>query len=261
MLEADIPENAPIRFFSIDTIPHFEFLNKEKIDTSDTRTGTVLKQIIRITSFDSGHWVIPSFDLQENGVTDTLPVDVGYSEPFDRTQPYHDVKDIMEVKPKEKEEQKTWWYYAVGAGLILLLILWLLLRKKKKPVVQEISRPADPYKDAMQKLSQLERDKRDAKYYYSSLTDIFRVYILAKKGIHSLQKTTDDLVVQLRDVGLLKAGFDRLSQALRLSDFVKFAKYIPSENDDRESLEAIRSSIEEIERMNTVVPATGSQQQ
>ena len=49
-----------IRFFQLDSLPHFEFLNKQKIDTTNTGTGTVLSQVIRITSFDSGHWVIPS---------------------------------------------------------------------------------------------------------------------------------------------------------------------------------------------------------
>ena len=60
-LEADIPEHEAIRFFQYDSIPHFEFLNREKIDTSNTGSGTILTQVVRITSFDSGHWVIPAF--------------------------------------------------------------------------------------------------------------------------------------------------------------------------------------------------------
>src|SRR3979409_1750558 len=59
-LEADIPENELIHFFIIDSLPHFEILSKPKIDTTNTHDGTRLRQIISITSFDSGHWVIPS---------------------------------------------------------------------------------------------------------------------------------------------------------------------------------------------------------
>ena len=128
-LEADIPENEVISFFSIDTIPHFEILQKEKIDTSNTSTGTLLTQTIRLTSFDSGHWVIPSFVLVEKLATDSLPMDIGFSSPFDPNQEYHDIKDVMDVE-LEKESDWWWWYAAGGALLVIILILWLLLRKK-----------------------------------------------------------------------------------------------------------------------------------
>jgi hypothetical protein len=101
-LEADIPENEPIRFFDLDSIPHFEILSKEKIDTSNTGYGTVLKQVIHLTSFDSGHWVIPQLQLGTQALTDSLPIDVGYTASFDPNKPYHDIRDIIEVKPEEK---------------------------------------------------------------------------------------------------------------------------------------------------------------
>lgn len=247
-LEADIPESQPIRFFQVDTIPHFEFLNKEQIDTSNTSSGTVLTQIIHITSWDSGHWVIPSFTLQEDIVTDTLPIDVGFT-PFNPEQPYHDIKDIIEIAPKEEKKEEQWWWYAIGGAILLIIILLLLFRKKKKPVVQPIQPPADPYKTALEQLEKLRQGKYEPKQYYSVLTDIFRQYVLDRKGIHSLQQTTGDLVVQLRDLNMPKQQFEKLSQALRLSDFVKFAKYEPTAADDQESFNTIRQSIDQIEQV------------
>ena len=149
-LEADIPEHEAIRFFQTDSIPHFEFLSKQKIDTSNTGRGTVLSQIINITSWDSGHWVIPSFRLGENIVTDTLPVDVGFS-PFSPQQPNHDTKDIIEVNPQEEKQKIKWWYIAGGAVLLVLLLI-LLFRKKKKPIVSAIDQPVYPYKEAIDQL-------------------------------------------------------------------------------------------------------------
>ena len=165
ILEADIPENEAIRFFQPDSIPHFEFLDIQKIDTSNTGKGTVLSQVFQITSFDSGHWVIPSFILGDSMVTDTIPVDVGFS-PFNREQPYHDVKDIIEVNPPEEEQKIRWWYIVAGAALLLLLLI-LLFRKKKKPVQKPVEQPLDPYKEAMGQLEKLQRDKPEAKQYYS----------------------------------------------------------------------------------------------
>ena len=103
-LEVDVPENEPIRFFQLDSLPHFEFLNIQEIDTVNTGSGTVLTQVIHITSFDSGHWVIPSLSIGENVATDSIPVDVGFS-PFNPDQPYHDIKEIIEVTPEERKEK------------------------------------------------------------------------------------------------------------------------------------------------------------
>lgn len=247
VLEADIPEQDPIRFFQIDSIPHFEFLRIQPIDTTNTGRGTVLSQVLHITSFDSGHWVIPSFVLREGVATDTLPVDVGFS-PFNADQPYHDVKEIIEVKAKEKEKQRPWWYFVIG-GVLLLLLLGRLLRKKKKPVVQVVEAPPDPYKIALGQLQQLKNEAPDAKQFYSRLVDIFRVYVSDKKGIHSLQATSDDLVSQLRELGMANNQYEVMAQTLRQTDFVKFAKSIPSDEDRMRDFETIYRSIQQIEQL------------
>jgi len=245
-LEVDVPEHEPIRFFRLDSLSHFEFLNQQEIDTVNTGRGTILTQVIHITSFDSGHWVIPSLSIGENVATDSIPVDVGFS-PFNPDQPYHDIKEIIEVNPEEKKEEIKWWYFVAGA-IALLLILVLIFRKKKKPVVQVVQPPADPYREAMAALEKLQQEKLEAKQYYSRLIDIFRVYVFAKKGIHSLQNTTDDLVLQLRHLNIPKDQFDQLAQGLRLSDFVKFAKYIPSADDDKSVFNVIMKAIQQIEQ-------------
>jgi hypothetical protein len=247
-LEADIPENQPIRFFQLDSIPHFEFLSIDKIDTVNTSSGTVLSQQIRITSFDSGHWVIPSFILFGKTGTDTLPIDVGYT-PFDTTQPYHDIKDIIEVKPPEEKEKFEWWLYVIPAIVVILLLIIILSRKKKKPVVKLAEPPPDPYKVAMEGLQKLKGEKNDAKLYYTKLVDIFRYYVSEKKGIHSLQQTSDDLIVQLQSLNMPKSQYERLAQALRMSDFVKFAKFVPTPTDDQNSFDTIKQLIDYIEQM------------
>jgi hypothetical protein len=251
ILKADIPENEAISFFSIDSIQHFEFLEKQKIDTANTSSGTLLTQVIRITSFDSGHWVIPSFLLTENTMTDSIPVDVGFSE-FDRNQDYHDIKDVVDVEVKKEKE--TWWWYVAGAGLlILLVILYFILRKKPKASQVKTETPINPYEDAMRQLAVLQTDRGEAKQYYSLLADIFRQYVSRRKGINSLQKTTDDLILQLKGITIDKNIFDGFVQALRMSDFVKFAKYQPSDDDKKTSWQAIKTAITAIEETEPAI--------
>ncbi|MDZ4810428.1 MAG: BatD family protein [Bacteroidota bacterium] len=253
-IETYLSPAAGKKFPVIDTIEHFEFIGEPIIDTADKNGSRSFKGIYKITSFDSGHWVIPSFTLSQDVKTDTIPIDVVFSE-FDPNQDYHDIKDILEVKSLKKKTE-WWWYVAGGVLLLALLLLYLRRRKKHEPVaVPKIM--ISPYEEAMKQLEQLQRNKPEAKQYHSVLTDIFRLYIFRKKGILSLQKTTDDLVIQLKSLNLAKEQFDKLSQSLRLSDFVKFAKYIPTSEDDKICFEEIKKSIIILEQSNSGSPSIG----
>jgi LPXTG-motif cell wall-anchored protein len=257
VLQANIPENEPIRFFAIDTIPHFEILDKSKTDTLNTSNGTELKQTLRLTSFDSGQWVIPSFSFasSEEPLTDSFSINVGFT-PLDSTKDYNDIKNIIPVDYKEKEDYT--WYYVGGGILLLLLLIYLLARKKKKTKVAPVVLEDDPFTAALKQLDQLQKQnlpaKGEIKSYYSRLTDIFRVYVEKRIGIQSQQKTTEDLVVQLRVSKLNKEELSQLSQALRLSDFVKFAKYVPGDSDNKTIFDIVKKSIQDIEK--TIPPAT-----
>lgn len=242
-IEAYLSPESVISFVNIDSIEHFEFLEKPLIDSVTQAGSTTFKGVYKLTSFDSGHWVIPSFVLSPGVMTDSIPIDVVFSE-FDSNQDYHDIKDIIEVKPPKG---KQWWIYAIGGALLLLLTILYLLRRKKPLVLTPLKVEIDPYKEAMQQLEQLQKDKPEAKAFHSKLTDIFRLYIFRKKGLLSLQKTTADLVLQLKDIGIPKEQFDKLSQALRLSDFVKFAKYNPTGEDDSSCFNTISKTINQIE--------------
>jgi hypothetical protein len=244
-IETKHSAGSVISFVKIDSIYHFEFLQKPVIDSASENGNTTIKGIYKITSFDSGHWVIPSFILSPAVKTDTIPVDVVFSD-FDPKQDYHDIKDIIEVIPAKK---KQWWWYIAGFAILLAAVVVYLLRKKKSALHHVPEVMIDPYGEAMKELEKLQRDKPEAKKYHSKLTDIFRLYIFRKKGILSLQKTTADLVLQLRDLNFNKEQFDKLSQALRLSDFVKFARYVPTGDDDRNCFEEIKKSIMTLEQL------------
>lgn len=101
-IESYFPSGSKIQFEQIDTIAHFEFLDKPVIDSSSENGDIKVIGKYTITSFDSGHWVIPSFTLAKGVKTDTIPIDVVFSD-FNPEQDYHDIKDIIEVKTKKRE--------------------------------------------------------------------------------------------------------------------------------------------------------------
>ena len=246
-IEASLTPEA-IKFFNaFDSIQHFEILDKPTLDTTNKDGGSFLRAVYKLTSFDSGHWVIPSFSFTKKIKTDTIPVDVIFSE-FNPEQEYHDIKDILDAEEQKKEDEKNWIWYAVAGTVLILLLIYFLLKKKKEPALAPM--PAlSAFEEAIRQLNSLQGQNLDPKDYHTKLVDIFRLYVLKKKNILSLQKTTDNLVVQLRPVISSAEVFSQVQQALRLSDFVKFAKYIPSAEDNQSAFNTIKKTIEHIEQL------------
>lgn len=64
-----------------------------------------------------------------------------------------------------------------------------------------------------------------------------------------MERTNEELILQLRQLNLSKDSFTHLAQALRISDYVKFAKYQPRAEDNEKNYEIIHSAIQ---ALNTV---------
>jgi hypothetical protein len=74
-------------------------------------------------------------------------------------------------------------------------------------------------------------------------------------GIASLSETSEELIAQIRRLSLLQQQLTDLAEALRMSDFVKFAKYQPDLVDSVSHYQIIRAAIQEIEELNNKVEA------
>jgi hypothetical protein len=59
-----------------------------------------------------------------------------------------------------------------------------------------------------------------------------------------MQKTNEELMLQVRQLGLPNEAFILMAQTLRMSDAVKFAKFVPADDDNEQSFRNIRTSIE-----------------
>src|SRR5690349_4665431 len=93
--EVRIPLGQTYTWFNLDSIPHFDIIDKGKTDTTDNIDGKQFHQELILTSFDSGTVVIPPLVLQVNGksyATDSIPVEVSYA-PLDISKDYRDIKE------------------------------------------------------------------------------------------------------------------------------------------------------------------------
>jgi len=242
-LEATIPAGASTKWFAEDIIPHFDFIEKSKIDSS--KPG-VFKQTITITSFDSGRQVIPALSLECNGksyLTDSLVVFVSFSD-FDPKKDYHDIKDIIEVKADIN--YLTWILIAAGI-LLLLLLIWYLRKRRKKPAAPvEAFSHLSPLEEALRALDELKQQQLTEKQFYTRMNDIIRWFVYRKTGVAAMQETNEEFILQVEKLGMPQDDFIALAQTLRLCDVVKFAKFIPSREDKEHSLRVIRSSVQVI---------------
>jgi hypothetical protein len=233
------PSNATNKFILPDTIPHFEIMQSSVIDSATAKGFTTVNRQLILTSFDSGKWTIPAFSLAQKLQSKAMEIEVVFSD-FNPEQPYHDIKDILPAKPLANKT--PWWWYTTVA-IILLLAIAAFVAKKKKVVPAKVIPRIDAFQQSMQQLEALRKQSLSKKEYYAALATIFREYLVQKKGVLSLQKTTDDLLLQLKNTGWFISEFETFSTALRTTDWVKFAKYIPTTQEDENVYKAIKQAI------------------
>ncbi len=253
-LEANVPAGTDAKWFPLDSLTHFEMIDKGKIDTSGTADTRTYRQTLVITSFDSGRWALPALALSVGNreyLTDSLPVSVAYAN-FDPNQEYHDIKEILEVT--NSAVQYINWILLGVALLALCAVVYFLLKKAGKPVVAVVKKPApllSALDEAMQSLEKIKQlgyaTPETVKAFHTGLNDTLRQYLYRKTSVATMEKTSSELMLQLQAIQLPAADFTRLAQVLRMNDAVKFAKYRPSAEENETAFEIINQSIQQAE--------------
>ncbi|WP_290790305.1 hypothetical protein [Flavihumibacter sp. UBA7668] len=258
-LDVEIPQATRMGWFNLDTIPHFQFISRNKIDTQNNVSTVLFKQVVSITSFDSGQWVIPQMGLTVGNnryLTDSLRVTVDYS-PMDPNQPYHDLKDIVEVPAMDTLYIN---YILAAVTLIAIALLVFLLWKRNKTEVEK-EKPSgiqlSALELALKELTELKKGGLPAvtevKPYFIRLNDITRTYFKNRRLVTSPDATNEQLVMKVQS-DLSREQLYQLAQTLRLADAVKFARYIPPVNEQEDALEVIRKSLSIIDEVHYKTP-------
>lgn len=223
-----------------------------------------IKAGLVITSFDEGLYELPQIILQrqsKDGVVDTLyfdpirlevktmPVDTATFVP-------HDIKGQIRY-PVTVGEVLPW--AIAGQWIVLLIILavclYIMFRKKGEIFV----RPKEPaHIVALRELDKYRGKEMWApakqKAFYSGVTDALREYISERYEIGAMEMTTSELFEDLKKTGAPDELLAEMKQLFELADFVKFAKFVASDEDNAAALplavrfvtQTYQSEIEEI---------------
>jgi hypothetical protein len=230
-----------------DSIGKVEILSATKIDTV-IKDGIITKsQVLTLTAFDSGFYVIPPFvfsyksksdTAQMQAMTEALLLEVNTVE-VDTTKAIKDIKDLKRI-PFGWQDALPYIYILLLISLIGYLI-FLFVKRSKGKVKKPLTAPIIPaHEIALQQLGELEESKLwqqgFIKKYHSKISDIIRIFIANRWNIHAMELTTDEImnlqVIANQDSTIKEA----LHSVLLLADLAKFAKVIPVQDENEKSL-------------------------
>jgi len=247
-LNLTLPENYSFRWpVFADSIAHnVEILRQSKIDTTKSQGFMQIQQILTLTVFDSGYYVIPPVKF-EYGSSAGAVSNVIETEPYllnvftvavDTTQVIKPIKDPLKA-PYTFAEILPWillFLVVAGAG-VFAYYYW---KKKKDQAPLFAPKPKfikPPHQLALDALDELKKQKLwqqgRVKEYHTNLTDIIREYIEKRFNILAIEMTTWEILTSFKTVQLEKGIKEDLQNMLELADLVKFAKAnpLPSEHD------------------------------
>lgn len=252
-IDISAPAGTLVQLPQLDTLPHFVMLGKGTVDSMATGGSAAYHLEWKLTSFDSGVNKIPALPVQigdRHYLSDSLLVGVSYGANMDSLKEYHDIRGIIDM-----ENPAVKYILWLVLGLTMLAIILFIFTASKpfaaEPAVAEektIGKTSlSPFDEAMASLDALKKmpvsDAASVKKYYSGLNDALRIYLVRDMGLATMERTNEELILQLSNMEMGKEAFTHLAGTLRMADFVKFAKYIPDVYDNERNLEVIRSSI------------------
>ncbi len=201
---------------------------------------------ITITSFQEGIYYLPQLAVQrqsKDGIVDTLvfeaqkveimtmPVDTATFQP-------HDIKDVIRY-PVTFAEVAPWVAGALALAGLIALVIWLVIRYRRSHDPEHMKK--DPaHIVALRKLDRYRGSKMWApekqKAFYSGITDTLREYIAARYGVGAMEMTTAEIFKDMKNTDAPADLQEELRELFERADFVKFAKFTASDDDNAKAL-------------------------
>ena len=213
------------------------------------------EQDFTITSFDSGMVEIGPIsalvddDSIQSNVVSILFIPVA----IDTTLDFKDIKALVE-DPLTRWERFNMWFRSnwpwVTAIIVAILATIIIIRIRKRKPEKIVYVPQIPLPiTLLEQLESIEQEelwqKNKNKLYYSKLTDIIWQYIEYRYGVPTFEKTSNEILSKLKLKAISEDHQILISKLFRLADMVKFAKTLPSPQENEEAIIIVRKTIQE----------------
>lgn len=235
-----------------------EVIENYKTDTLIEKSNIALIKQYGLTQFDSGTYTIPQQKIlfgNKTLLSDSIEINVLSIKVDTTKQKLYDIKPILQVKkPNLKKTILNWLLILIAITAIISIVFYYWRKRELKTKNNSLSLP--PYELAKLALSKLNEEKAfendEVKEFYSDLTLILRKYLNDKVYNHSLESTTDELLLKLNDlnksnkISLDEESIKNIEATLKRADLVKFAKSKPSIEMVRMDKKAVLNEIESV---------------
>ncbi|HIZ26330.1 DUF4381 family protein [Barnesiella sp. An55] len=232
-----------------------EVLKISKPDTVDLKNNRIqITNEVLVTSFDSGLYYLPPFKyVIDNDTFETQSLSLKVVPvPVDTTHAEFDIKTVDAPPFVLWDYVPVWVLYLLIALVVIaagIYAYWRWGRKAKEGETVDETQKIPPYDRAMQALHELKDSKLwqqgQEKAYYTTLTEILRVYIDQRFHINAMEMTSTQIIDTLRRNEETKAVNQQLRDILAMADFVKFAKMRPLPDDNEQVMRYAETFVEE----------------
>lgn len=255
-LEVQHPKNITVLWPSVaDSLQGLEVVQPATPTTKTENDHVIESATYILTSFDSGLVGIPPLTFYYRTSDDTtkkfvetkpIPIMV-HGVAIDTTQDIKDIKPPVSLSITFAEILPYLIAIVVIAGLIWLFLYIRKKRKKGESILPEAP-PRPAHEIALEALKALDGERLwqrgKIKEYHSRLTDIIRTYIEHRFGVMAMEMVTDEIMNTDIIRNLDNNATSSLKEMLVLADFVKFAKYQPTPEENEKSMQLAFSFVE-----------------
>ena len=205
-----------------------------------------IKGSVRIAPFLEGEYELPPIELRRlapDGTEDTLVFEPLRMEvktmPVDTaTFEIHDIKGQVRY-PVTFAEVFPWvlLYWVLAVIIILTVCLVMIRRRKSDP---EYVRKDPAHIVALRQLDSYRGSSLWApekqKAFYSGVTDTLRAYMAERFGFGAMEMTTAEIFDEMKDKDAPEKVVGEVKELFERADFVKFAKYVASDDENAAAL-------------------------
>ena len=246
-----VPKGMSVKIDSMSgyVVPGVELIGDFKVDTVVRKKDfSMVETRAVVTSFDSGSYVLPPlvvYFCRDGQGVDTMrlpevPLEVT-TVPIDTT-----TYQMYDIRPQFRypvtfKELVPWILLLAALVAVVVLTVHFALKRKKTGMVFGKPDPKDPpHIVALRSLDRIRGEKLwqkgNQKQYYTEITDTLRVYIEQRFGIKTIERTSNEILVDLSVKDLAPSDYEALKDLFGTADLVKFAKYSATEAENENAV-------------------------
>ena len=232
-------------FELVERVEHAEEAEEAEEESSESSSPVESHVTLRLAAYQlAGEIAVPPIKVEyrnESGElasieTEPIPIALGTSLTPEVTD-IHDIKDPIADIPIPREWGWLWWL--LGAFLVSAVAYLLYRRFSRKQPESMVEPPPlpllPPEVEAESALRRLVEagwlQKGEVRRFYIELAEIMKRYAGRRYGVPFLERTTPEIQKGLKRTGIPREAQSQLDKILVTSDFVKFARVVPPDEE------------------------------